>query len=146
DMGLAPDLLPGRVPATDGLEAWGDIPTTAGRDTRGILEGLRDGESRGLVMMGADPVADVPDSSLAADCLSNAEFVLAIDMFHTDSTAHVDVILPALGFAEKEGTVTNLEGRVQKVNDIVAGEGQSRADWSILDDIARRLGKELGFA
>ena len=97
-------------------------------------------------MVGADPVADVPDSHLATEALANAEFVVAIDMFHTESTAYADVILPALGFSEKEGTVTNLEGRVQKVNDIVAGEGQSRADWSILDDIARRLGKELGFA
>ena len=146
DMGLAPDLLPGRVPVGEGFESWGEIPTTVGRDTRGLLEGLRDGDIKALIMVGADPVADVPDSHLATEALANAEFVVAIDMFHTESTAYADVILPALGFAEKEGTVTNLEGRVQKVNDIVAGEGQSRADWSILDDIARRLGKELGFA
>src|SRR5690606_25352267 len=84
------------------------------------------GDIKALIMVGADPVADVPDSHLATEALANAEFVVAIDMFHTESTAYADVILPALGFAEKEGTVTNLEGRVQKVNDIVAGAGQSR--------------------
>lgn len=145
DMGLAPDLLPGRVSVGDGLKAWGEVPSVVGRDTRGILEGLVAGDLKALITMGADPVADVPDSALAEDGLAAAEFVLAIDMFHTDSTAHADVILPALGFAEKEGTVTNVEGRVQKVNEIVPGAGQSRADWSILEDISRRLGRELGF-
>ena len=146
DMGLAPDLLPGRVPVSDGLEAWGEIPTAPGRDTRGILEGLASGDIRGLILMGADPVADVPDADLAEAGLAAAEFVVSIDLFHTASNRHADVILPALGFAEKEGTVTNLEGRVLKVNDIAPGAGQSRADWSILDDIARRLGSDLGFA
>ena len=144
DMGLAPDLLPGRVSIGDGLEAWGDLPAEVGRDARGILQGLVQGEVAGLVLMGADPVADVPDRDLADGALAAAEFVVAIDLFHTASTAHADVVLPALALAEKEGTVTNLEGRVQKVNDIAPGAGQSRADWSILDDIARRMGHELG--
>jgi len=144
DMGLAPDLLPGRLPLGDGLDAWGDVPTDVGLDTRGILEGLVSGDLKALVMMGADPVADVPDRDLADAALQAAEFVVAIDMFNTASTALADVVLPALGFAEKEGTVTNLEGRVQKVNEILPGAGQARADWSIIDDIARRLGTDLG--
>ncbi|MDX1450778.1 MAG: molybdopterin dinucleotide binding domain-containing protein, partial [Acidimicrobiia bacterium] len=52
---------------------------------------------------------------------------------------------PADGFAEKDGTVTNLEGRVQKVNAITTGHGQSRADWSIIEDLATRMGRSLGF-
>jgi predicted molibdopterin-dependent oxidoreductase YjgC len=54
------------------------------------------------------------------------------------------VVLPVEGFAEKEGTVTNLEGRVQKVNRVVPGPGQTRADWSILDDLAERMGATIG--
>ena len=146
DMGLAPDLLPGRAPIGEGLEAWGEIPSTVGRDTRGILEGLVSGDVKALVTMGSDPAADVPDRELAERALEAAEFVVAIDMFNNATTAHADVVLPALGFAEKEGTVTNLEGRVQKVNEILPGVGQARADWSILDDIARRLGADLGLA
>src|SRR5690606_24780060 len=98
DMGLAPDLLPGRVPVSEGLPAWGDLSATPGRDTRGILDGLKAGDLKGLIMMGADPVADVPDSTLAREALETAEFVVSIDLFHNESNAYADVILPALGF------------------------------------------------
>ena len=151
DMGLAPDLLPGRV----GLDSigcanlaasWGDIPTATGRDTRQILEGLDAGEIKGLVLVGADPVNDLPDPSIAVEALNTAEYVVAIDLFLNDSNRHADVILPASGFSEKEGTVTNLEGRVQKVNQIRPAPGQARPDWAILDDIAAGMGVSLGLA
>ncbi len=151
DMGLAPTLLPGRVSADDEsgrsllASVWGELPGAVGRDARGILQGVRDGAIKAIVLQGADPFRDVPDGALAAEALANAEFIVALDMFLTDSTSTADVILPAAAFTEKEGSVTNLEGRVQKVNQIVAPPGQARADWSILDDLARRLGKPLGF-
>jgi NADH-quinone oxidoreductase subunit G len=152
DMGVAPTLLPGRV-AVDEPEAmaqleavWGAMPTHQGHDTLGILNGLDAGDLKGLVLLGADPVRDVPEGAVARRALETAEFVVAIDLFLTDSTELADVVLPAETFGEKEGTVTNLEGRVQKVNRIVTGPGQSQADWTILDDISRRLGKPLGFA
>jgi predicted molibdopterin-dependent oxidoreductase YjgC len=151
DMGVAPTLLPGRVAADDSeaiaqLEAvWGPIPTHEARGTAGILAGLAAGDLKALVLMGADPVRDVPDGGAARKGIEGADFVVALDLFLTDSTRLADVVLPAEGFTEKEGTITNLEGRVQKVNRIVAGPGQSQADWTILDDISRRLGKPLGF-
>lgn len=146
DMGLAPGLLPGRVAvgSSDLGGAWGEIPSTRGRDARGILDGLAAGEIIGLVLAGSDPVRDVPDGSLAKTAIDNARFVVAIDLFLTDSSRLADVVLPAEGFSEKEGTVTNVEGRVQKVARVVPGPGQSRADWSILDDIAARMGRPLG--
>ena len=149
DMGLAPTLLPGRVsvggPGSEEIAAaWGPLPQSAGRDCRGILEGLVSGDLQALVLMGADPVRDVPDGALARRALEAAPFVVAIDQFLTDSSRLADVVLPALGFAEVEGTVTNLEGRVQKVADIVPGSGQSWSDWSILDNLARRMGVDLG--
>ena len=152
DMGVAPSLLPGRVAADDAdamaqLEAvWGPIPTHEARDTLGILEGLAVGDLKALVLLGADPIRDVPDATVARRGIEAAEFVVAIDLFLNDSSQLADVVLPAEAFGEKEGTVTNLEGRVQKVNRIVAGPGQSQADWAILDDISRRLGKPLAFA
>ncbi len=152
DMGVAPTLLPGRVGLDDAeamsqLEAvWGPIPTHDARGTMGILEGLAVGELKALILLGADPLRDVPDATVARRGVEAAEFVVAIDMFLTDSSRLADVVLPAEGFGEKEGTITNLEGRVQKVNRIVTGPGQSQADWTILDDISRRLGKPLGFA
>ena len=99
-----------------------------------------------LFLVGADPVRDMPDGLAAAEAIEQVGFVVAIDQFLTDSNRLADVILPAEGFAEKDGTHTNIEGRVQKVNNIVPGPGQSRPDWSIIDDIASRMGAPLGFA
>ncbi len=148
DMGLAPTLLPGRVSETTAhatLEAeWGPLPEGLGRNATSILEGLRDGDLRGLILLGTDPVRDHIEPELATGAISGAEFVVAIDHFINDSVELADVVLPAEGFAEVEGTVTNLEGRVQKVNRLVPGPGQTRPAWSIFDDLARRMGGELG--
>ena len=73
-------------------------------------------------------------------------YVVAVDLFLNDLNQGADVIFPALGFAEKEGTVTNVEGRVQKVNAVLPGPGQSRPDWSILADIADRVGRPVSLS
>ena len=144
DMGLAPNLVPGRVSVTAASafgDAWGELPSTPGLSTAQML----DGSLKALILVGADPAADMPDAGQAQSALQAADFVVSIDLFRNASNVHADVILPADGFAEKDGTVTNIEGRVQKVNAIAAGHGQSRPDWSILDDIAARMGSPLGF-
>jgi NADH-quinone oxidoreductase subunit G len=151
DMGLAPDLLPGRVDtrseAVAGIaESWGELPSATGMDTAGILEKLDSGDIRCLFLIGADPINDVPRGSIAGEALEAAEYVVAVDLFLNDSNKGADVIFPALGFAEKEGTVTNVEGRVQKVNAVLPGPGQSRPDWSILADIADRVGRPIGLS
>jgi NADH-quinone oxidoreductase subunit G len=133
DMGLAPDLLPGRV-----------SQERPGAGTRQIMERLDSGDIRALVMVGADPIRDMPDPRVAANGLFAAEYVIAIDLFHTDSNRYADVILPASGFGEKEGTITNVEGRVQKVNHVLPAPGSARSDWSIIDDIATHMGQSLG--
>ncbi len=150
DMGLAPTLLPGRV-SVDGRhgraaleEAWGEVPSTPGREARAILEGLAEGELKALLLCGADPVVDTPDGGLAERAIDTAELVVAVDLFLTASSRRADVVLPAQGFAEKEGTVTNLEGRVQKVNRLVAAPGQGRPDWAVFDDLAARMGAAMG--
>ena len=150
DMGVAPTLLPGRVAATsaDGRrrleESWGPLPESTGRSAKGILEGLEDGSIAGLVLFGCDPVRDFPDPGLAMRGLEGAEFVVSFDIFLSDSSHHADVVLPVESFAEVEGTATNLEGRVQKVNRKVAGPGRSRPAWAVLDDLSRRMGGDLG--
>jgi NADH-quinone oxidoreductase subunit G len=148
DMGLAPTLLPGRVSeasAHDILEAeWGPLPESRGRDATGILEGLRAGSLKALLLLGSDPVRDHAAPQLAREALENAELVVALDHFVTDSSRLADVVFPVEGFAEIEGTVTNIEGRVQKVNRLVPGPGQTRPAWSVLDDLAQRMGGELG--
>ena len=150
DMGLSARLLPGRVSsASDAAKAalsehWGPIPDEYGRDALGIIDGLADDHLKGLVLLGADPVRDVPAGDRAATAVEQAEFVVAIDTFLNDSAARADVVFPALGFAEQEGTVTNLEGRVQKVTRVAPGPGPAREDWSILEDLASHLGATIG--
>ncbi|MFQ5966844.1 MAG: NADH-quinone oxidoreductase subunit NuoG [Acidimicrobiia bacterium] len=148
DMGLAPTLLPGRASIEQGrgslTEGWGELPEGPGRETAGMLLGLVTGDIKALVLAGADPVSDVPDGGLAKQALEAADFIVALDLFLTDSSRLADVILPAKAFTEKEGTVTNLEGRVQKVNQLIAGPGQVRAECDIFDEIASRMGRPIG--
>jgi NADH-quinone oxidoreductase subunit G len=149
DMGLAPDLLPGRVNADETgraklSETWGQVPSDRGKDTRAIFEALDSGGIRMLLLVGADPIRDLPDPRQATLALEAAEYVVSIDLFVHDSNRDADMILPAAGFGEKEGTVTNIEGRVQKLNVISPAIGQARPDWSILEDLAERAGHSLG--
>lgn len=149
DMGLAPTLLPGRTTTANAelfTEAWGTLPTDRGLDTAGMLAAAASGDLKALMLVGSDPVADSPDRALATKALESVEFLVSIDCFVNESNSHADIILPALGFAEKEGTATNLEGRVLKVNTAVNGPGQARADWAIIDDIASRMGVALGLS
>jgi len=147
DMGVSPELLPGRMPigSPEGplVEAWGSLPSTPGRDAPAIASACGAGDIDLLLLYGADPARDLV-GSYGDTALSGAGFVVAMDLFLTDSSRQADVVLPALGFGEKKGTVTNLEGRVQMVNRLVPGPGQARADWSVLDDLADRLGRPLG--
>jgi predicted molibdopterin-dependent oxidoreductase YjgC len=131
DMGLAPGVGPGRARAA------------AGRDATEIISGLEEGALHGLVLLGVDPVADHP-SGRGAAALDSADFVVAIDLFLTESSRMADVVFPAAGFAEVEGTMTNLEGRVQKLNRLVPAPGQARPVTEILGDLAARLGEAWG--
>lgn len=152
DMGVAPTLLPGRVAIDDEAgrsaleDVWGSIPDGPGMDSTAMLEALAVGELNALVLNGADPIRDHPMPSMAAAGLAAAGFVVAFEMFMSDSAAFADVILPVAGLGEVEGTATNLEGRIQKVNRIVAPAGMSRPVWSIIDDLAIGMGAEFGAA
>jgi NADH-quinone oxidoreductase subunit G len=148
DMGLTPGLLPGRVRLDEGRDwftsAWGQVPAEVGLDAHGILTAAAEGHIDALVLLGADPLADFPDADLAARALAGARSVIAVDRFVTDSVAKADVVLPAAGFAETEGTTTNIEGRVSRVAQRVTAPGTAQTDWSIAASLARRLGTDLG--
>ncbi len=149
DLGLAPGLLPGRVSLDDGrawfAEAWGAVPAERGLDTAGILAAAADGKVDVLVLLGADPLSDAPDRALAAQALDRAGMIIAVDTFPTASVAEADVVLPAAGPAEVDGTTTNLEGRVTVVRRKVTAPGTARPDWMVAAELAHRLGADLGF-
>jgi predicted molibdopterin-dependent oxidoreductase YjgC len=114
----------------------------SGSDTAGILRAAADGRIELLVLLGADPLADVPDADLARRALAGARRVVSLDTFLTPSSAQADVVLPAAAYAEQDGTTTNLEGRVTGLARKVTPAGTSRPDWMIAAELADRLGLE----
>ncbi|MCU1462678.1 MAG: NADH-quinone oxidoreductase, chain [Acidimicrobiales bacterium] len=149
DMGLAPGVLPGRVGLDAGREwfsqEWGVLPEEPGLDAAGIVGAAAEGRVQALVLLGADPINDFPDRTLARRALAGAGFVVAVDTFLTDSSREADVVLPAAMYGEKAGTTTNIEGRVTRVNQKVTAPGTVRSDWIIAAELAQRLGGDLGF-
>ncbi len=119
-------------------------PTDGGLDTRGILQAAADGKIECLVLVGADPIADFPDSALARRALSRVSRIVAVDAFLNSSSEQASVVLAASLFGEKDGTTTNLEGRVSQVAREVTPAGGSRADWMIAAELALELGGDLG--
>jgi NADH-quinone oxidoreductase subunit G len=147
DMGLAPGLLPGRTTldlAGDWYRrVWPQVPASTGLDTAGILAAAAGGRIEVLVLLGADPLADFPDRAVAENGLAGATTVIAIDQFLNESAQQADIVLPAAGFAECEGTTTNLEGRVSVLNQKTTPPGTARTDWIIAAELARLLGSDL---
>jgi NADH-quinone oxidoreductase subunit G len=115
-----------------------------GMDAARILEASANGKVDCLVLIGADPMNDVPDADLARRGIAGARFVVSIDTTLSTSSQHADVVLPAAAFAEKSGTTTNLEGRVTDVVKQITVSGTSRPDWMIAVELMLMLGHDLG--
>jgi NADH-quinone oxidoreductase subunit G len=148
EMGMSPGLLPGRVTLEGGREwfgeRWPTVPAAKGHDAAGILRAAADGKIDTLVLLGADPLADYPDRDLAERGLAGARTVIALDQFLTESVKQADVVLPVAGFAEVDGTTTNLEGRVSSLAQKVTAPGTAQSDWMVAAELADRLGLDLG--
>ncbi len=148
DMGLAPGLLPGSVTLEDGREwytaAWGSVPPGRGLDALGICRQAASAKVQGMILLGADPMADLPDRELARRALTGAGFVVAVDTFLTASVAQADVVLPAAMYSERPGTTTNLEGRVTRLGQKIVPPGVAWPDWMIAVELAEALGADLG--
>jgi NADH-quinone oxidoreductase subunit G len=142
-------MLPGRVARAEGAawfeKAWATVPRFDGADATGILTAAAEGKIDTLVLLGADPLSDFPDRELAERALIGARTLIAVDRFLTPSAARASVVLAAAGFAEVDGSTTNLEGRISLVRQKVTPPGVARPDWQIAAAIADRLGSDLGF-
>ena len=139
---LLPALRRGNV--VGALNA-GLAPADDDHDALATLRAAADGKLDLLILLGADPIDDCPDADLARRALAGAKRVIAIDTFLSASSEHADVVLAAAGFGEHSGTTTNIEGRVQDVNQKVTVHGIARPDWMIAAELASALGHDLGF-
>ena len=114
----------------------------AGRGLEEIKRGLHDGELDGVILVQADPVRDLPDGPGWAEALRRARTVVAVSSFDDASTKAADVVLPAEAYAEKEGTVTHPDGRLQRLRPAVPRPGLVRPIWQVLAELAAALGDE----
>jgi predicted molibdopterin-dependent oxidoreductase YjgC len=129
-----------------GLDAGYKVAPERGRDTRAILEAAAAGELDALLLFGADPIADFPDADLARRALEASSFTVAVELFPTESALLADVLLPSAAYAEREGTFTNLERRLQKLEPLIPPPGSSREPWRAAAGIARALGDDWGWS
>ncbi len=150
DFGLAPGVLPGRVGLDEGRDWYGyhwgaELPAARGTDTAGMLAGAARGHFGALILVGADPIADFPDTGAALRGLLGAGFVLAVDTHLTESVRKADVVLPAAAWSERRGTFTNIEGRITWLSQLVTARGVAWPDWVIASELSARLGVNLAF-
>ncbi|BDD93137.1 nitrate reductase subunit alpha [Pandoraea sp. NE5] len=109
-----------------------------------MFDAVRDGRIKAIWIACTNPVHSMPDSERVREALAAAEFVVVQEAFHqTDTVPYADVLLPATSWGEKAGTVTNSERRISRVRAAVSAPGETRADWWIASEVARRLAPKL---
>jgi NADH-quinone oxidoreductase subunit G len=134
EAGVLPNAGPGFAEVASG-----------GRDAAAIATAATTGELTALYLLHADPVVDLPGRDAWATALERATTVVAHAAFLTDGIReHATVIFPAESYAEKEGTITHPDGRLQRLRPAIGHPGSTRSEWSVIADVARRVGLDLG--
>ena len=134
ETGCLPNLGPGLKDAAD-----------TGRTAAEIGRALGDGELSSLLLMGADPLRDFPDRPVWEAAMDAATSIVAFADFRTEMLdEHATVVFPAESYAEKEGTLTHPDGRVQRVRQAIAHPGDTRGGWWVLAELCERVGVGLG--
>ncbi len=153
DMGVLPDFLPGYQNVADAQtrtkfqERWKvDLPADPGLSAMEMLERAKSGKINGLYIVGENPCLSFPHSGLITKALASLDFLVVQDMFLTETAKLANVVLPAASFAEKDGTFTNFEGRVNRVRKAIEPMGESLPDWEIVARLADKMGCPLPFS
>jgi len=152
DMGCLPNNFPGYKLINDEnidiLEkAWGaKISGKKGLTLTEMVNSMEEpGGIKGLYIMGEDPMMSDPDLNHAKKCFESLEFLVVQDIFMTPTAELAHVVLPATCFAEKEGTFTNTERRVQRVRKAVNSPGQAWEDVKIITELSKRMGYAMDY-
>jgi formate dehydrogenase alpha subunit len=150
DAGCIPDNLPGyQALSADNRAkfgaAWGQMTQRpAGLTVTSMVEAAGRGDLKAMYIVGENPFLDEANLDHARHAMTNLEFVVVQDIFLQETAQIAHVVLPATSFAEKEGTFTNSERRVQRVRAALPPIGNTRPDWDITSDLARRVCRRLG--
>jgi len=153
DMGALPNVFPAYQPVASSevrakfRRAWGTtISAKQGKTVVEFMEAARKGEIRALYVMGENPLLSDPDAAHVEEALKRLDLLIVQDIFLTETARLADVVLPSACFAEKDGTFTNTERRVQLVRKAVPPPGQAKADWEIIAGLATRMGYPMSYA
>lgn len=140
-MGVAPDRLPGHQPLCDQRaqqrlqDLWGKkLPSTRGLEAESLLQSVS-----GLIVLADDPSAVLPMGGRALAALGKIEFLVVLDAFVTPPSRIAHAVLPIACFAETEGTLTNMEGRVQSLQVATQPPGEARPGWQVLAELCARF-------
>jgi len=127
-------------------EAWqASLSRELGLRTPEMLDAMVDGEMKALYVMGEDPVLTDADANHVRRAIASLDFLVVQDIFLTETAKYADVVLPAACYAEKDGTFTNTERRVQRVRRAVEPPGEARPDDEIIADLSTRMGYTMQY-
>lgn len=150
DMGALPNLLPGYQGVSDEKavkrfeEAWGGkLPANSGLTVVEMMRAAEEGKIRAMYIMGENPMISDPDLKHVEAALQKLDFLVVQDIFLTETAQLAHVVLPSVTFAEKDGTFTNTERRVQRLRKAIDPIGEARPDWQIICELASRMGYEM---
>jgi len=152
DMGSFSEFLPGHVRIDDEKsrtrfeEAWEkEIPSKPGLTYLEIFDGILEGKIKALYVFGEDPFITLPNLERLKNGLHQLELLVVQDQFPTHIGGYAHVLLPGVSFAEKEGSFTSMERRIQRVRQAIAPVGEARPDWKILCDLSTRMGYPMTY-
>jgi formate dehydrogenase alpha subunit len=152
DMGALPVTYPAYQkvidePVREKFEkAWGvKLSPNNGVTVTAAINKAHHGELKGIIIIGENPMVSDPDLGHVEEALENLEFLMVQDIFLTETALKADVVLPGVTFAEKDGTFTNTERRVQRVRKAINPRGDARPDWEIICEISNRLGYPMNY-
>lgn len=160
DMGGLPNVYPAYQPVSNEAvrlkfsQAWGasHLPNAGdgeisvngldprdGKTVTELVPEILEGKTKALYVMGENPITSEADSGHVRHCFQAIDFLAIQDIFPTESTEYADILLPGVSFAEKDGTVTNTERRVQMVRKAIPNLGDARQDWEIIADLSKLI-------
>ena len=154
DLGCLSNVFPGYQHVTDDnsynkfAEAWAlsnrskMFGNTPGLTITEMIDGALSGAVRAFYILGENPTMSDPDVNHVRKAMANSEFTVLQEIFPSETSDYADVLLPGVTFAEKDGTFTNTERRIQLIHNAVTSPGEAREDWTIIADLARHVLKQ----
>jgi len=153
DLGALPNVYSGYQAVSDHsirermATAWGveKLPDSPGMTVTEMVAEAGTGKINALYIIGENPLVSDPDLNHAEEAFANLDFLVVQDIFLSDTAKLADVVLPSAAFAEKEGTFTNTERKIQRVRKAIQPPGKARQDWKIIGDLSTRMGYPMAY-